>query len=89
VYAFPTGTVLRGGVLRNHRGTLVSAGAEQRLGVFTLRGGLVRDQRAKLQYAWGGGVRFGPVGLDVGFFTHSRSLSTERSITMATSLSIY
>ena len=89
VYAFPSGTVLRGGVLRNHRGTLVSAGAEQRLGVFTLRGGLVRDQRAKLQYAWGGGVRFGPVGLDVGFFTHSRSLSTERSITMATSLSIY
>lgn len=89
VYAFPTGTVLRGGVLRNHRGTLLSAGAEQRLGVFTLRGGLVRDQRAMLQYAWGGGVRFGPVGLDVGFFTHSRSLSTERSITMATSLSIY
>ena len=89
VYAFPTGTVLRGGALRNHRGTLLSLGAEQRLGVFTLRGGLVRDQRHMLQYAWGGGVRLGPVGLDVGFFTHSRSLSTERGITMATSLSIY
>ena len=89
VYGFPTGTVLRGAVLRNRRGTLLSAGVEQRLGVFTLRGGVVRDQREKVQYAWGGGVRLGPVGLDVGFFTHSRSLSTERSITMATSLSIY
>jgi hypothetical protein len=89
VYAFPTGTVLRGGVLRNHRGTLVSAGAEQWLGVFTVRGGLVRDQRAMIQYAWGGGVRLGPVGFDVGFFTHSRSLSTERGITMSTTLSIY
>ena len=88
-YAFPTGTVVHGGVLRNRRGTLVSAGAEQRLGVFTVRGGLVRDQRARLQYAWGGGVRLGPVGLDVGFFTHSRSLSTGRSITMSTTLSVY
>lgn len=88
-YAFPTGTQVHGGVLRNRRGTLVSAGAEQRLGVFAVRGGLVRDQRARLQYAWGGGVRLGPVGLDVGFFTHSRSLSTGRSITMSTTLSVY
>jgi hypothetical protein len=42
-----------------------------------------------IQYAWGGGVRLGPVGFDVGFFTHSRSLSTERGITMSTTLSIY
>lgn len=88
-YAFPTGTLVQGGVLRNRRGTLLSVGAEQRLGVFTVRGALVRDQRARVQYAWGGGVRLGPVGLDVGFFTHSRSLSTGRSITMSTSLSIY
>jgi hypothetical protein len=80
---------VQGGVLRNRRGTLLSVGAEQQLGVFTVRGALVRDQRARVQYSWGGGVRLGPVGLDVGFFTHSRSLSTGRSITMSTSLSIY
>ena len=89
VYGLPTGTVLRGGVLRNRRGTLLSLGADQRLGVFTLRGGLVRDQRKRIQYAWGGGVRLGPVGFDLGFFTHSRSLSEQRGITMATTLSIY
>lgn len=88
-FAFPTGTLVQGGVLRNRRGTLLSVGAEQQLGVFTVRGALVRDQRARVQYSWGGGVRLGPVGLDVGFFTHSRSLSTGRSITMSTSLSIY
>ncbi len=89
VYAFPTGTVVRGGVLRNNRGTILSAAGEQRLGVFTVRAGFTRDQRARIQYAWGGGVRLGPVGFDLGFFTHSRSLSRERSITMATTLSIY
>ena len=62
---------------------------EQALGVFRLRGGLVRDQRKMLQYAWGGGVRFGPVGLDVGFYTHSRSISEERGITMTTALLIF
>ncbi len=88
-YGFPTGTVVRGGMLRNRRGTLLSLGAEQRLGVFTVRGGFVRDQRSRLQYAWGGGVRLGPVGLDLGFFTHSRSLSTSRGITMSSTFSIY
>jgi hypothetical protein len=88
-YAFPTGTVVRGGMLRNNRGTILSVGGEQRLGVFALRAGLTRDQRQRIQYTWGGGVRLGPVGLDLGFFTHSRSLSEERSITMATTLSIY
>jgi hypothetical protein len=34
-------------------------------------------------------VRFGGLGLDVGFWTHTNSLSNERGITMATSLSIY
>ena len=31
----------------------------------------------------------GAIGLDVGFWTHTNSISNERGITMATSLSIY
>jgi hypothetical protein len=31
----------------------------------------------------------GGLGLDVGFWTHTNSLSNQRGITMATSLSIY
>jgi hypothetical protein len=42
-----------------------------------------------MQFGWGGGVRLGPLGLDVGFWTHSNALSDERGITMATSLSLY
>ena len=37
----------------------------------------------------GGGVRLGPLGLDVGFWTHTNSLSNERGVTMATSFSLY
>jgi len=48
-----------------------------------------RDQRKKMQFGFGGGLRFGPLGLDVGFFTHSNSLSTQRAVTMATAISIY
>jgi len=64
-------------------------GAEQRFGVFVLRAGVARDQRKKIEFAWGAGVRFGPFGLDAGFWTHSNSLSDERGITLATSLAIY
>ena len=48
-----------------------------------------RDQRKLIEFGWGGGVRLGPVELNVGFWTHSNSLSNERGITMATSLSVY
>lgn len=89
LYGVGESTLLRGGVLINQRGPIYSAGVEQAIGMFRLRGGLVRDQRKMLQYAWGGGVRFGPVGLDLGFFTHSRSISEERGITMTTALLIF
>jgi hypothetical protein len=88
-YLFPTGTTVRAGILTNTRGTVFSLGGEQALGVFSVRAGLSRDQRKLVQYAWGGSIRFGPVGLNVDFFTHSRSLAEERGITMASTLSIY
>jgi hypothetical protein len=84
-----TGTTVAGDVINSGRGTIVRVGVEQRTGPFALRGGVSRDQRKKMQFGFGGGLRLGPIGLDVGFWTHSNSLSTQRAITMATSISIY
>lgn len=82
-------TTLGANVLNGGRGTTVHIGGEQRIGVLALRGGLARDQRKRIEFGWGGGVRLGPVELNVGFWTHSNSLSNERGITMATSVSVY
>lgn len=82
-------TTLGADVLNTGRGSVVHVGGEQRVGVFMLRGGVARDQRKRIEFGWGGGLRFGGLGLDVGFWTHTNSLSNERGITMATSLSIY
>jgi hypothetical protein len=82
-------TTLGADVLNSGRGTTVHVGGEQRVGVIVLRGGVGRDQRKRMEFGWGGGLRFGGLGLDVGFWTHTNSLSNQRGITMATSLSIY
>jgi hypothetical protein len=84
-----TGTTVGGDVINTGRGTVIHVGAEQRTGPFAIRGGVARDQRKKMQFGFGGGLRLGPLGLDLGFWTHSNSLSTQRAITMATSISIY
>lgn len=84
-----TGTTVGGDVINSGRGTVIHVGVEQRTGPFALRGGVSRDQRKKMQFGFGGGLRLGPIGLDVGFFTHSNSLSPQRAITMATAISIY
>ena len=82
-------TTLGADVLDNGRGATVHVGGEQRIGLVALRGGIARDQRKRIEFGWGGGLRFGPLGLDVGFWTHTNSLSNQRGITMATSFSIY
>jgi len=84
-----TGTTVGADVVNSGRGTVVHAGVEQRTGPFAVRGGVSRDQRKKMQFGVGGGVRFGSIGLDVGLWTHSNSFATKRGITMATSISIY
>jgi hypothetical protein len=84
-----TGTTVGGDVINSGRGTVIHVGVEQRTGPFAVRGGVSRDQRKKMQFGFGGGLRFGPLGLDVGLFTHSNSLSPQRAITMATAISIY
>ncbi len=82
-------TTVGGDIVNSGRGTVIHVGAEQRVGVFALRGGVSRDQRKKMQFGWGGGVRLGPLGLDAGFWTHSNSFADKRGITMATSISLY
>jgi len=84
-----TGTIVGGDVVNTGRGTIIHVGVEQRTGPFALRGGVSRDQRRKMQFGFGGGLKFGSIGLDVGFWTHSNSLSTQRAITMATSITVY
>ena len=82
-------TTLGADVLNTGRGSVVHVGGEQRIGLFAVRGGVARDQRKRIEFGFGGGLRFGGLGLDVGFWTHTNSLSNERGITMATSLSVY
>ena len=84
-----TGTTVGGDVVNSGRGSAIHIGVEQRTGPFAIRGGVARDQRKRVQFGWGGGLRLGPLGLDVGFWTHSNSLSPQRAITMATSISVY
>lgn len=84
-----TGTTVGGDIVNSGRGTVIHVGVEQRAGPFALRGGVSRDQRKKMQFGWGGGIRLGPIGLDVGFWTHSNSFADKRGITMATSISVY
>lgn len=84
-----TGTTIGGDIVNNGRRTVIHVGGEQRVGALALRAGVSRDQRKKVQFGWGGGLRFGALSLDVGFWTHSNSFSDERGITMATSISVY
>ncbi len=83
------GTTLGADLLNNGFGTTLHVGAEQRFGPLALRGGIARDQRKLVQFGWGGGLRAGPISLDVGFWTHSNAFSDQRGITLATSISIY
>jgi hypothetical protein len=84
-----TGTILGADVVNSGRGVVIHVGAEQRYGPFAVRGGVSRDQRKKMEFGVGGGLRFASIGLDVGLWTHSNSISTKRGVTMATSISIY
>jgi hypothetical protein len=84
-----TGTTVGGDVFNAGRGTIIHLGVEQRSGPLALRGGVARDQRKKLQFGFGGGLRFGAFGLDVGVWTSSSTLADQRAMTMATSISVY
>lgn len=84
-----TGTTVGGDVVNSGRGTVIHVGMEQRYSLVALRAGVSRDQRKRMQFGWGAGLRLGAFGLDLGFWTHSNTLATTRAVTMATSISIY
>ncbi len=87
---YNTGNITFGfNLVNSGRRTMMHVGAETRVGPLAVRGGISRDQRKLLQFGLGGGLRFGFLGLDVGFATNSNNLSSQRGIVMATSLTIY
>jgi len=58
--------------------TTMHAGAELWFGMFALRSGISRDQNQKMQFAGGGGYRFGKIGLDMAVATNSRNIERQR-----------
>jgi hypothetical protein len=85
----PGSWVLAATVLKNVGDTTVHLGAERWFGWWALRGGTYMDTQWNPQYAGGAGVRMGPVGLDMGVQTHSRTITGERGVEMAFSLALY
>jgi uncharacterized protein DUF5723 len=69
--------------------TAMHAGAEFWFGMFALRSGLSRDQNKMMQFAGGGGYRFGKIGVDLAIATNSRNISRERGAELSASLSLY
>jgi len=70
-------------------GTTVHVGGEHRISVLALRGGVARDPRRRFEFGYGAGLRLGTFSIDAGAWTHTNALSSERAVTMVTSLSIY
>jgi hypothetical protein len=69
--------------------TTMHAGAEMWFGMFALRSGVFRDQNQMMQFAGGGGYRFGKIGLDLAVATNSRNIERERGAELSASLSLY
>lgn len=75
---------------RGMAGTSGHLGVEHRLArLFAVRGGVELDGSGKLQGTGGGGVRFGPVGLDAALTTSSANLSEKRALLLGLSLALY
>ena len=83
-----TRTILAADVTTNRWTTEFHAGAERRVGPVALRSGLLTDSESQLQYAWGAGLGWGTLWLDLGFQTHNRSVTGERGLTFGTSVAL-
>jgi len=81
-------TMLAADLTTNRWGTEMHLGAERRVGPMALRGGFLTDDRQKVQYAWGAGVGFAHLWVDLGFQTHNHTVTGERGLTLGTSLAI-
>jgi hypothetical protein len=76
-------------VVRSMGDTVGHLGTEIWLGWLALRSGASLDANRQVQGAGGLGLRFGRLGIDFGVASHSRSLSHERGVELATGLSLY
>jgi hypothetical protein len=81
-------TVLAADVTTSRWATLFHVGAEHILGPIAVRGGLRTDERHMLQYAGGLGLGLGPVWLDLALQTHGFAITSERGLTLGTSLAL-
>jgi hypothetical protein len=81
-------TVLAADVTTSRWATLLHAGAERLLGPVAVRGGLRTDERHMLQYSGGLGLGLGPVWLDLALQTHGFAVTSERGLTLGTSLAL-
>jgi hypothetical protein len=82
-------TTLAADVVKGDLSTSMHAGAELWFGMFALRSGIYRDQNKMMQFAGGGGYRFGKLGLDMAIATNSRNIERERGAELSASLSLY
>ena len=64
-------------------------GAERWLGIWAVRAGSTLDSRQLVQFSAGTGVHLGPVGVDLGFATHSRTITEQRGLEMGMSFVLY
>jgi hypothetical protein len=83
------GTLVAADLVNGMLGTSYHVGAERWFGLFAIRSGFSVDTEHKLQFAGGGGVKLGKLGLDLGATSHSRNLSSERGIELGAGLALY
>src|SRR5262249_40985413 len=81
-------TVLAADLTTSRWGTEMHLGAERKVGPLALRGGILTDEASRMQDAWGAGVGFAHVWVDLGFQTHNHTITGERGLTLGTSLAI-
>ncbi len=81
-------TLLAADLTTNRWGTEMHVGAERKLGILAMRGGMLTDDNSKVQYAWGAGLGLAHVCFDLGFQTHNHTVTGERGMTLGTSLAI-
>ena len=69
--------------------TSIHLGAEKWMGPLAARAGTYRDANDQWQWALGGGIKLGGIGLDLAVASHQRYVEEKRAVEMAASLTLY
>ncbi|HZM16385.1 MAG TPA: hypothetical protein VFE28_10300 [Candidatus Krumholzibacteria bacterium] len=81
-------TALAADVTSSRLGTLVHFGAERRAGPLAMRGGVMTDYDARLQWSGGFGIGASGFSFDVALQSHHRTFTGERGLMLATSFGV-